>query len=841
MRESLVKVVALLAALRIGISGVQVSGAPELVLKDSYWEGMTVILGTNNTFIIELGSVYAGVLSDLQATLTIYDFVGSTYTTYSSYPGSLFRNQSLHLRFNVSVPSNAYASHYRAELLLSFRADGAPHTQVIPLFVTVQGAPKLRCDISGGVRPGWPATLYLRVINLGDGVARNVMVSLTPTTVGVQVTSPLDLGIMNPMESREVPFQIYVGDNVDEAVTITATVTWGAQVGAGGQYTTTQALAVAEVGPKGLRVSAKEYYLDPGRINTVSFYVENEGGEWAYRATLSFQTPPGIAVMGGSSFELGDLAPGRIISIPVNLSLSSLESGPVQVLATLEWLDSGGERRTSSSTLGFYVRVPPGPYLVALSDTRVLKPGVPEPVGIILKNEGQEIARRVRANLVPSKDLALLSETGFDLGDLGPGDAKGVSILLYAANVSYGSLILTLELNYLDEHDSVRSQMIPLSFITEPPKQPLLTLIPLNSEIETDEATELSIKVRNEGGIAKDLRIELAFPSPEVGSVVGTGRAYIDALDRGEYAVRNFTVYISPQVYGAVQLIARLSYLDDAGIEHLDITTLGLKASGRPRVEVAHVSTVPTPLYPGDSSVKLIVLVTNLGNYVAKDLRLNLTSLPSSVKPSYSGSDSFLIPALPPGQTAEVRFLLDVEEGAEPGRYDLKLVSKYGETELPLQIDEKARFKLVEFSASGKPRPGDRGVRLSLVLRNEAKADASDVVIEIITPYLTGTTSLALGDIPGRSNASAVMEVDVDKQAPLEVPLDIRVKWKQEGRSLSQTIKTTLSLQKEEGIGASSIAVITAVMTLLSVILLLRRRISLSKLFSPSHSEQEPS
>lgn len=837
----LLRVLTLLAVLRFGVSGVQMVESSYLVLEDSYWEGFAVALGVDNTFIVVLRSLYNGLLSDFNATLTIYDFVTSTYSTSSSYAGSLFRGQSLYLRFGVRVPFNAYASHYRADLTLRFRADGVPQTQKITLFVTVQGRPEVRCDISGEVRPGWPATLRLGVSNLGDGVARNVVVSLVPTTLGVQVTSPVEIGVMNPMESRSIQIEAYVSDNVDEAVIIIATATWEAQVGLGGQYTTTQTLTVSEVGPEGLRASTRNYYLEPGKVNTVVLSIENEGDEWAYRTRMIIQTPPGVAVMGNSNLELGDLSPGRTTLIPVNLSLSSLVSGPVQVLVTLEWLDSGGERKTSAYTLGFYVRVPRGPYLVVSSDTKVLKPGVPEAVGMFLRNEGQETARALRMNLAPSKDLAVLSETGFDLGDVKPGDTIKVHTLLYAANVSYGSLLLTVELNYLDEHDSERRQVIMLSFITEPPKQPLLTLLPLDPELEADEINELKVEVRNEGGVARDLMVELAFPSPELGAIVGVGRAHIGSLDRGERTVRNFTIYLSPKAYGAVQMIARLNYRDESGVEHFDVTTLGLRASGRPRIEVAHISTVPTSIYPGDFNVKLIVFIANVGSYTAKDLRLNITSLPRAVEPSYSGSDTFLVPALPPGQSVETIFLLNIREEATPGRHYLKLVSKYGETSLPLQIDEKARFKLTEFTVSGRPKPGDRGVKMSLVIRNEAKVDAKDVVVEVITPYLTGTTSLAVGDVPGRSNASAVIEVDIDKQAPLELPLDIKVSWKQEGRSLSQTIKTTLMLQKGNEIDVLVVAAVLAIVALLSVTVIMRK-IGLSEiLFSRSHSAQGPS
>ncbi|MCC6028727.1 MAG: hypothetical protein LM591_01040 [Candidatus Korarchaeum sp.] len=823
----------------ISIDTLPISGENYFIIKDSYWEGYSLVLGANNTFVVEARSSYSGILSDINATLKIYNFVSSDYTTSFSYPGSLSKGQSLYMRFTVSVPANAYASHYKAELFLRFKADGMPQNQAIPLFITIQGSPRVVCSISGSLRPGWPATIYIEVENIGDGVARNVMISLTPTSLGVQVASPIDLGLMNPAESRKVQTEVYVADNVDEAVTITATVTWGAQVGTGGQYTTTQTLPVSEVGPKGVSVFAKDIYLEPGVNNTVSLLVENEGDEWAYRAKMTIQTPPGVSVIGSNTFDLGDLGPGKLKMIPVSLSILPQVSGPIQILASLRWLDAGGEERTSSSTLGFYVRIPTGPFLTAFSDKRVLKPGVPESVVIYLKNDGNETARNIRASLIASKDLAVLSETGVSVGDLEPGASKGISTLLYAPNMSYGSLILTVELNYMDEHDSTRTQAIPISFITESPKQPLLILIPLNNELKNDETNELCVEIKNEGGLAKDLRIELAFPSPEIGSIVGTGRAYIESLDRGESALRNFTVYLSPNVYGAVQMIARISYRDESGIDHMDVTTLGVRASGEPRIEVAHVSTVPTPIYPGDSNVKLVTLITNVGSYVAKDLRLNLTSLPSYVEPSYSGSDTFLIPALPPGQSMEVRFILKIKENARPGRYELKLVSKYGEAKLPLQIDEKASFELIELNASGKPRPGDRGVKLSLILRNRADVTANDAVIEIVTPYLIGTTSLAIGDVPARSNASAIMEVDIDKQAPLQIPIDIKITWKQDGRSLSQTIKASLNLVSG-GVEPWGILIVI-VLSLVTLLAIFRRRIKFSDFFSRARTERESS
>jgi hypothetical protein len=187
----------------------------------------------------------------------------------------------------------------------------------------------------------------------------------------------------------------------------------------------------------------------------------------------------------------------------------------------------------------------------------------------------------------------------------------------------------------------------------------------------------------------------------------------------------------------------------------------------------------------------------------------------------------------------EVSFILKIKENARPGRYELKLVSKYGEAKLPLQIDEKASFELIELNASGKPRPGDRGVKLSLILRNGADVTANDAVIEIVTPYLIGTTSLAIGDVPARSNASAIMEVDIDKQAPLQIPIDIKITWKQDGRSLSQTIKASLNLVSG-GVEPWGILIVI-VLSLVTLLAIFRRRIKFSDFFSRARTERESS
>lgn len=788
-------------------------------LEDSYWSS-PLVLGATNNFTVKLKSLYSGPIEDISATLTIHDVAGSDYTGTYSYSGPIFKGQALLMNFPVYVPDNADGSHYRATLEVSFLADGTPETQTFDLAVTVRGTPQVRCSLSAYAKPGWPVTAQLTLMNYGDGVARRVRAVITPASPNVQVSSPVEAGMMNPGEVRTFPVTMYIGDTADESVSLSVSVTWESQIGTVGQYTCIQNVAISEMPPEGLRVFTNTTELEPGKDNRIYLFIENRG-ENVFRSSLTLQPPPGTAIKGSNRFDTGNLSSEKAVCVSLDLYIDPSIRGPLQVSTTLTWYDSGSELHSNTVMLGFYVKVMPGPFLVAYTDNKVLTPGSEDMVDLILRNEGQEAARSVRVNFIPSKDLAVLSPSGVEVGDLEPGKGARITVLLSTPNVSYGGLALTLQTSYIDEHDRMREQLIPLSFITESPETPLISISSLDKELVIDEVNQVHVNVRNEGGIARNVVIKLALPSPELGAVVGSDYALIEQLDKRESATRSFSVYLSPQAYGAVQFLVQVKYEDKIGIPHQDLLSFGARVVGKPKIEVAHVSTVPLSIYPGDTNVKLMVVVINVGNYVAKELRLNLSPVRGIISPSSPGADTFLIPALPPNQATEVTFLIDVDENARPGRYEAQLISKLGNVTLPIQVGEKARFKLTKFSIPGKPKPGDRGVKLTVMLENEAKVTAKDMVLEVITPYLVGTTSAALGEIPPKSEASVIMEVDIDKNAPLRVPVNVKISWKQEDRSLYQVIHTEIRLEEARGEAWSGDYVGLAIMGIIAIVLVL--------------------
>ncbi len=794
--------------------------ASYLEVYDRGWSGL-FILGATNTYFVRLKSLFSGQITDLQGELTVYDLAGSDVTSTASFTGSLFPGQVAELDFSVFIPANAVASHYKANLKLTYLADGVPMEENFPLLITVTGTPRVEASLLGEVRPGWPSQVLLKVKNKGDGVAREVRVSLRPNTPYASISSPVDFGVLEPGEEKSKAITAFVS-SADEAVSFTLVVTWRDEFNNAGQDTYVSAVPAVGGPFPDVSVSVNRTELLPGE-NEVKLIVRNDGSDDALNVTV--ELGPSSLAVSPSRVKVGRLRSGEERWYLLKVQVSPEARGPVSIPVTVSYEDEGREKHTYTMSFGFYVDVIQGPQLVAFLTKKVVRPASQEVVGIILRNLGDVSARDVKVDVSPSKDLAILTESGAYIPELSPGDTYLLEIMVSTPKNVYGSLPLTLTMNYLDEYDRQREKVITLSLIAEDVDEPVLSALPVNYTLSPDEVNPLLIKVNNEGGDAKDLVLRLVVPQ-ELGAVVSSDFVYLRRLSSGESVTVNYSVYLTPKVYGAIQMALHVKYKDSAGREAEELIPIGVRASGNPEIEVMSVSTSPPSIFPGDYNVVVTVMVTNVGNYVAKKVRLKLQTVEGSIEPSSAGSDEFLLPYLPPGESAPVTFRVDVKDTAKPGRYNLKLNTGYGEAYVPIEVETKAKFRLVALKTVKPARPGDKGVKLLIVIRNEERVTAEDVRVEIVTPYLVGTTSAALGDVPKGLNSSLILEVDVDQNAPLVVPLDIKVSWKQGGRSLSQTIPAKLHLAGASKKSSADLTIPTLLiaLALASVAFLLYRR-----------------
>lgn len=445
-------------------------------------------------------------------------------------------------------------------------------------------------------------------------------------------------------------------------------------------------------------------------------------------------------------------------------------------------------------------------------------------ITIMVKNIGSKKAKEVIMDLYPGLFLSL-SETRFVVRDVAPNSSKEVVTKAKISKYASSPVEIWARLTYWDENGTIYTDYVQLSIEPVIPGLPDIRIVPSGSSLSPDSIQKVKFYVMNLGGRAHNITIYLQIPG-NMGAIIGQGMLKVDELEKGERKELSVDVFVSPNVYGAFVMNAVISWQDYRNFTFYGTQSFGYKVMGEPKIGVITYTTYPDRVLPGDKGVKLVLVITNVGNYMAKDLWINL-SLPDGVKPSFGGSDKFRIPALLPNSQVQVSYQLDFDEKLNPGNYRIDVVtSGAGNTSIYITVFGKADPYIVNVSSIPKASPGSRGVKLSVLMKNNGSADADDTKVEIISPYLTGTTSVAVGNIPQNGSKSVIMEVDISSYAPSgDIPLEFHITWSQDSRTISKVITAHLSL--EEKSNSNYLYAIPLILMAALLIIFLRKRVKL--------------
>ncbi|MEM2617352.1 MAG: hypothetical protein QXL64_07480, partial [Thermofilaceae archaeon] len=137
-----------------------------------------------------------------------------------------------------------------------------------------------------------------------------------------------------------------------------------------------------------------------------------------------------------------------------------------------------------------------------------------------------------------------------------------------------------------------------------------------------------------------------------------------------------------------------------------------------------------------------------------------------------------------------------VDERAPIGNHRLAIMASGRLLYFTMTVLEKASFAVRNASSLNVLR-GGRGYKLVYEVENLSNSTAEDVRVEVFSPFITGTTSVYLGTLWAGERKLAIFEVNVDPAAPLgQLPLDVKVSWTQQQRSLSQYSRSYIVVEK---------------------------------------------
>ncbi|ABW02459.1 COG1361 S-layer family protein [Caldivirga maquilingensis] len=301
------------------------------------------------------------------------------------------------------------------------------------------------------------------------------------------------------------------------------------------------------------------------------------------------------------------------------------------------------------------------------------------PLTFIIVNSGTAPAINVKANVsLPVGFVALTSNA--TIGDLPIGVPVYVTFMVNVTNVKAGTYYANLTLTY--SGGSLTIRRIPIvvtgvpdvvveSYYTNPPN-----LFPGYPELL------LTIYLGNSGtAVARNVKITLI--GDKYINVVNpsNGIVNIGNLPIGEPVPVNFVLSTANNIYSTVQANLTL-IINGTGFNKTYTIPLVIK----PKANLLVINAT-SDLSVGDSDVPLYITITNDGNVTAKNVEVILNGQ-GVIEPHVSSSNplsaltagTLFIGDLKPGQEKQVVFMVDVQNGINPGDYKVTLTLLWNQT-----------------------------------------------------------------------------------------------------------------------------------------------------------------
>jgi hypothetical protein len=195
----------------------------------------------------------------------------------------------------------------------------------------------------------------------------------------------------------------------------------------------------------------------------------------------------------------------------------------------------------------------------------------------------------------------------------------------------------------------------------------------------------------------------------------------------------------------------------------------------------------PDTAHPGDVNLQLSILITNVGDDVARNVNATLYIAPPLIYSYYANSTTYHSPAvsqlagdMQPGQSYVLTYILSIDPKAQEGIYRYNLELSYQSARELQQIDTTVAVNVPiwrgELHVQGvltnptKIYPDSKAVDLQVTIANSGQGTAKNVQLQLVlqspfTASSSGSDEIFIGNIPPGLTMNANFIIDVAENA----------------------------------------------------------------------------
>jgi len=319
----------------------------------------------------------------------------------------------------------------------------------------------------------------------------------------------------------------------------------------------------------------------------------------------------------------------------------------------------------------------------------------------------------------------------------------------------------------------------------------------------------------------------ITIDSPDVYKV-----GFLKPLEEKE---AKFAIRITEVPLSTLAFIVNVSYMDERTNDIYWIAeTVPVVFNETPELIAVYSYSIPLHTLSGDKYVQVRAMVGNPTKKLIKNAEAYL-DLPEYFCPSFPGADRIKLGSIPPGYFVNLTFLINVEDQAPPGFYEVPLVFTYDGGQnmdyVSIVVEEKVEFKILDIDPN-ELEIGASDVTLHMILINTASVEAKDVYVELQTGgSLKGELAAYIGNVYPGEIFDITFYADVSSDVPEgQAPLDLMIIWMQEERLLSKIYRIIITFVKK-AIPVASIELGIAALAMFAVVYLIYRILKEVKLY----------
>ncbi|RLI04942.1 hypothetical protein DRO26_03630, partial [Candidatus Bathyarchaeota archaeon] len=418
----------------------------------------------------------------------------------------------------------------------------------------------------------------------------------------------------------------------------------------------------------------------------------NEGEAVASNVKVVLTIPQLLTLVNHDNYwYFQKIQPKKNITIPLILYAQQTSANtPLQLLATISYVDGYGNLQTESRTFGLELVPSVGGRIEVTASQSKASPGKTFNLQLTLHNSGSVEVKNVKLKLLTlnSVFVPVSSSSVVSLGSLTPGSNVSVTFTL---KVSDSALAITYPLNvqveYVEDSKPVTNPTIIQQTIGINVSGPVRIVVQ-KTEVKPshvkpgDEGVLVSVLLLNDGSLtAENVKAKLLLTKPFKPSWGGSNEIYIGKLRPYTVTQANFYLDVDESAKAeGYDIPLLLSYHEgsSSGNGCNTILTVPFYVYGKAKFTVEKIETSPEMVRQGDSGVTIKVTIKNVGSNKAEGLIANLAA-----GEEFSGTMTTYVGVVGVNDTRTAEFNVDVSSSATVGVHKVDLVLSWSEDNEP--------------------------------------------------------------------------------------------------------------------------------------------------------------